>query len=111
MKQQPSKPDYQFKVATDAGEFTFQPLTIGQKIKLRPIVRALYGGPLPADGSDETTSMELNAAWIIAEMQQACVEQPEDWTWEAAYSFDPIFDLWKEYSAKRDTFRKEKGID
>jgi len=106
----PKPRDYRFDVTVDTvGSFTFQPLTVGQQIGLRTAAQAIYGGPLPTVDDDDGRSMEESVAWMLAEMRAACLEAPADWSWLDGYTLDPILKTWKEYSAKRDEFRKTLG--
>lgn len=100
----PTIPDeYTFSVSHKWGDFTFADLSLAQRIQIRRRARELWGGPIP----DDERSMESQLAFMLAELEIACILKPEAVAWANLREEDveALAELWRLYSEKAATFR------
>lgn len=101
--------DYTFEVSLEWGAFRFADLSLAQRIRIRRRARELWGGPIPED----ERSMEVQLAFMLAELETACTEKPEGWEWGKLREddMDRLAQLWRRYTEEGATFRTGVGTD
>lgn len=104
-----ASPGYTFEVDHPTwGAFVFRDLSIAQTIQVRRVAREIWGGAIPPDEQ----STESNLAFILAELEVACVSAPPAMPGFRALRLEDssaLTQLWEAYTANLSTFRQGVG--